>query len=69
MGGNLASVHDSQEYSAVQAVLRKATGGNNNAWIGGHDAVQVTDFIVSVTSHVSLTIHLGRLIWKAGVRL
>ncbi|XP_031416970.1 ladderlectin-like [Clupea harengus] len=40
MGGNLASVHSTDEYSFIQEVIRKHTDGTPRTWIGGCDAAQ-----------------------------
>ncbi|XP_059210792.1 ladderlectin-like [Centropristis striata] len=38
MGGNLASVHDVQEYHGVQSLIKTATYQSKEAWIGASDA-------------------------------
>ncbi|KAL7876141.1 hypothetical protein AOLI_G00111040 [Acnodon oligacanthus] len=40
MGGHLASVHSSQEYSFIQALVLNATLSNSRTWLGGTDAAQ-----------------------------
>ncbi|XP_033465526.2 ladderlectin-like [Epinephelus lanceolatus] len=38
LGGNLASVHNIQEYQAIQDVIFRATHSTTLTWIGGSDA-------------------------------
>ncbi|XP_045919990.1 type-2 ice-structuring protein-like [Micropterus dolomieu] len=40
MGGNLASVHNIQEYHEIQSLILRATQNQGLAWIGGSDAQQ-----------------------------
>ncbi|XP_045920215.1 ladderlectin-like [Micropterus dolomieu] len=40
MGGNLASVHNIQEYHQIQAMILRETQNQGLAWIGGSDAQQ-----------------------------
>ncbi|XP_044040050.1 C-type mannose receptor 2-like isoform X5 [Siniperca chuatsi] len=40
MGGNLASVHNVQEYHAIQNMIVRITHDQREAWIGGSDAVE-----------------------------
>uniref|UniRef100_W5KHK7 C-type lectin domain-containing protein n=1 Tax=Astyanax mexicanus TaxID=7994 RepID=W5KHK7_ASTMX len=49
MGGHLASVHSSEEYTFILNLLLSVT--NNAAWIGGTDAAQV--FIVKIFRVIS----------------
>uniref|UniRef100_A0A3Q3LI79 Ladderlectin-like n=1 Tax=Mastacembelus armatus TaxID=205130 RepID=A0A3Q3LI79_9TELE len=39
LGGNLASVHDAEEYAVIQKVISDAKG-TGLIWIGGHDITQ-----------------------------
>ncbi|XP_054462558.1 type-2 ice-structuring protein-like [Anoplopoma fimbria] len=39
-GANLASVHTAQEYRFIQDVVKMATGGFRQTWIGGTDAIE-----------------------------
>ncbi|XP_049424670.1 ladderlectin-like [Epinephelus fuscoguttatus] len=40
LGGNLASVHNIEEYQAIQDVIFRATNLKKPTWIGGSDAVE-----------------------------
>ncbi|XP_043954892.1 type-2 ice-structuring protein-like [Gambusia affinis] len=40
MGGNLASVHSSEEYHGIQWLIRCATHELRETWIGGSDAAE-----------------------------
>ncbi|XP_042564543.1 ladderlectin-like isoform X2 [Clupea harengus] len=40
IGGNLASVHSTDEYRFIQELIREHTGGTPRTWIGGYDAVK-----------------------------
>nr|XP_033465116.1 type-2 ice-structuring protein-like [Epinephelus lanceolatus] len=41
MGGNLASVHNIQEYFNIQRLISQVTYHSHPAWIGGSDAQEV----------------------------
>ncbi|KAI3375971.1 hypothetical protein L3Q82_016504, partial [Scortum barcoo] len=38
MGGNLASIHNIQEYHEIQRLVKRNSGEHTEAWIGGSDA-------------------------------
>ncbi|KAM4713878.1 type-2 ice-structuring protein-like [Anableps anableps] len=40
MGGNLASVHNSEEYHEIQALILHASHEMKETWIGGSDAAE-----------------------------
>ncbi|KAL2078274.1 hypothetical protein ACEWY4_025959 [Coilia grayii] len=40
IGGNLASIHSSDEYVYIQGMIHKLTNTNPRTWIGGWDAAQ-----------------------------
>ncbi|XP_014881082.1 ladderlectin-like [Poecilia latipinna] len=40
MGGNLASVHSSEEYHEIQSLIMRATYAMKVTWIGGSDATE-----------------------------
>ncbi|XP_036452928.1 macrophage mannose receptor 1-like [Colossoma macropomum] len=40
MGGHLASVHSSEEYTFIQELVLNATNSNSQTWLGGTDAAQ-----------------------------
>ncbi|KAL0970625.1 hypothetical protein UPYG_G00244630 [Umbra pygmaea] len=40
LGGNLASVHNDQEYTFLLSLIRRAGGSHERAWIGATDAIQ-----------------------------
>ncbi|XP_014827725.1 PREDICTED: galactose-specific lectin nattectin-like isoform X2 [Poecilia mexicana] len=39
IGGNLASIHSSEEHTFVSEMVQRATGYSRDTWIGGYDAV------------------------------
>ncbi|XP_016429023.1 galactose-specific lectin nattectin-like isoform X1 [Sinocyclocheilus rhinocerous] len=39
LDGNIASVHNHEEYAFMQNLIRYVTQGATRTWIGGHDAV------------------------------
>ncbi|XP_070694996.1 C-type mannose receptor 2-like [Pempheris klunzingeri] len=39
-GGNLASVHGSDQYNFLKEIIKSVTGADTQTWIGGHDAVK-----------------------------
>lgn len=45
MGGNLASVHNKDEYSFIKKLIYQHTRDTRITWIGGYDAVQVLFFV------------------------
>ncbi|XP_036452963.1 ladderlectin-like [Colossoma macropomum] len=40
MGGHLASVHSSEEYTFIRALVLNVTSSNSRTWLGATDAVQ-----------------------------
>ncbi|XP_032438031.1 type-2 ice-structuring protein-like [Xiphophorus hellerii] len=40
MGGNLASVHSSEDYYDIQSLIRRVTHELKETWIGGSDAAE-----------------------------
>ena len=55
MGGNLASVHSTDEYRFIQELIREHTGGTPRPWIGGYDAAQVQVKQLQVIGHSHLS--------------
>lgn len=49
MGGNLASVHSSEDYYDIQSLIRRVTHELKETWIGGSDAAEV-----SITQYYSI---------------
>lgn len=41
MGGNLASVHSTDEYHGIQRLIWRITNAYPHTWLGGSDAIQV----------------------------
>ncbi|XP_034552304.1 galactose-specific lectin nattectin-like [Notolabrus celidotus] len=39
-GGNLASVHTKEQYDFIRSVIKTATGGEAQTWVGGYDAAK-----------------------------
>ncbi|KAL7880087.1 hypothetical protein SRHO_G00023410 [Serrasalmus rhombeus] len=40
MGGHLASVHSTEEYTFIQELVQNKTNSNSQTWLGGTDAAQ-----------------------------
>ncbi|XP_039678903.1 galactose-specific lectin nattectin-like isoform X2 [Perca fluviatilis] len=51
LGGNLASVHNVQEYQEIQRLIVKTTFESKETWIGGSDAQQDSIWLWSDGSH------------------
>ncbi|KAF7643167.1 hypothetical protein LDENG_00244150 [Lucifuga dentata] len=47
MGGNLASVHNTDEYYGIQSVIHRITNAYPDTWIGGYDAIQEGEWLWS----------------------
>ncbi|XP_049424668.1 ladderlectin-like [Epinephelus fuscoguttatus] len=47
LGGNLASVHNSQQYFDIQRLISQVTHKNDPAWIGGTDAQEESQWFWS----------------------
>uniref|UniRef100_A0A3B3USW4 Ladderlectin-like n=1 Tax=Poecilia latipinna TaxID=48699 RepID=A0A3B3USW4_9TELE len=55
MGGNLASVHSSEEYHEIQSLIMRATYAMKVTWIGGSDATEVSTWSWSDGSLMTFT--------------
>ncbi|XP_034532653.1 type-2 ice-structuring protein-like [Notolabrus celidotus] len=55
IGGNLASVHNIEEYHEIQRLVLTATYEHKPVWIGGSDAHQEGEWLWSDGSQVSYT--------------
>ncbi|XP_070696048.1 galactose-specific lectin nattectin-like [Pempheris klunzingeri] len=40
LGGNLASIHTSQEYKHLREMIHRVTGAHKSTWVGGYDAAK-----------------------------
>ncbi|KAM7410988.1 hypothetical protein PAMA_021114 [Pampus argenteus] len=47
LGGNLASIRTAEDYAILREVVNKATGKDKASWIGGYDAVKVSDLPIN----------------------
>uniref|UniRef100_A0A3Q3IE96 C-type lectin domain-containing protein n=2 Tax=Monopterus albus TaxID=43700 RepID=A0A3Q3IE96_MONAL len=43
VGGNLASIHTKDHYDFVKGLIKTSAGTNKQTWVGGSDAVKVSD--------------------------
>ncbi|XP_074518091.1 ladderlectin-like [Halichoeres trimaculatus] len=55
LGGNLASIHNIEEYHEIQRLILTTSYGYKEAWIGGSDAHQEGLWLWTDGSHVSYT--------------
>ncbi|XP_036417210.1 galactose-specific lectin nattectin-like, partial [Colossoma macropomum] len=55
MGGHLASVHSSEEYTFIRALVLNATKSNSPTWLGGMDAARVGAWVWTDGSEFSYT--------------
>ena len=78
LGGNLASIHNGNEYNWIRGIVRRASGSDVWAWIGLSDAIQVslhlktTDKSVTCSqcscSAISFLFQEGKWLWTDGSR-